>query len=106
MTLTNNVELGGKSNPHELANFSGQTSNLNSERQLPELTNTWPKKRPLTVAHPPCVKVLFESASGLDRYSAHSDISSLISASVVLDFYFRNAVHRGYCCSGWAVPLY
>ena len=59
----------------------------------------------LTNADPPCAIVLSESASGLARYSAHSDTLSLVSASVVLAFDFRNAVHRGYCCGDWADSL-
>jgi hypothetical protein len=50
--------------------------------------------------------VLSESASELAHESAHSDISSLVSASVVLAFDCRNAEHRGYCCWGWADSLH
>lgn len=49
--------------------------------------------------------MLSESASGLARYSAHSESSSLVSATVVLDFYLHDAVLRGYCCGGWADSL-
>ncbi len=63
------------------------------------------QKKSLTDAHPPCVKVLFESVSGLDRYSAHFESLSFVSASVVLGFYLQNVMRRGYCCSGWAVSL-
>ncbi|MEQ9229544.1 MAG: hypothetical protein RIF46_02605 [Cyclobacteriaceae bacterium] len=50
----------------------------------------------LTNAHPPCVLVLFESASKLVRYSAHSDISSPSPPSFFLAEDLRNAVLRRY----------
>lgn len=49
--------------------------------------------------------MLSDSISKPAHEPAHSETSSLISASVKLAFDFWNAVHRGYCCGGWADSL-
>ena len=47
----------------------------------------------------------FDTSVQLDRESAHSVASVLLASFFFLDLDFRNAVHRGYCCGGWAVSL-
>jgi len=53
-----------------------------------------------------CQIASLPASSGLARSSAPSDTSSLLETSVVLDFYFQNAVLHGYRCASGALPLF